>query len=381
MKTTLKHGLLGIPALLVALTAHATPAMCTGTYPQLPTRPAGSEAMPIMEPAFTQFQGASTPRPTYPGLGQLFWPGEPSNSGQQWCIGVIYSTAAQLNALDDAQLQRVAAGVAPAWESSRTYNAGDQVSYNSQIYKAKWWTQNEAPGNAYGAWEQQSNGSTGPQAWDSTRVYNTGDEAVFRASLYRAKWWTQGNQPGEDWGPWTLLGVAPATAPRPAGYQLQLIPGDSGLRLNYLSKPSFETVNYTVDAQCKVNAQSSWSNDNGSNTPPQKLEVLRDGQLIASISGNQFLTGLPRPIPPKPLLETLQAQVRNDDGSCRYADGALLLSWSGDTGASVSASIVLPAQSNSNFLSARACNSDSCRSTPLLWESALGGGGKRVLGY
>jgi len=43
---------------------------------------------------------------------------------------------------------------APAWVSTAVYVKDDQVSYNGNKYKAKWWNQNEIPGaNQWGAWE------------------------------------------------------------------------------------------------------------------------------------------------------------------------------------------------------------------------------------
>lgn len=41
----------------------------------------------------------------------------------------------------------------PAWSASATYTAGKCVSFNGQIYTAKWWTQGEQPGAAqWGPW-------------------------------------------------------------------------------------------------------------------------------------------------------------------------------------------------------------------------------------
>lgn len=40
----------------------------------------------------------------------------------------------------------------PAWDAGATYNGGDKVVYQNKVYKAKWWTQNETPGQAE-VWE------------------------------------------------------------------------------------------------------------------------------------------------------------------------------------------------------------------------------------
>ncbi len=43
---------------------------------------------------------------------------------------------------------------APAWDATKAYAAGDQVSYNGKTYKAKYWTQNNIPGaEQWGPWE------------------------------------------------------------------------------------------------------------------------------------------------------------------------------------------------------------------------------------
>jgi chitinase len=43
-----------------------------------------------------------------------------------------------------------------AWSSSAVYTAGDEVSYNKHNWKAKWWTQNEAPAASdWGVWQDE----------------------------------------------------------------------------------------------------------------------------------------------------------------------------------------------------------------------------------
>ncbi|MER7595405.1 carbohydrate-binding protein, partial [Streptomyces hydrogenans] len=43
----------------------------------------------------------------------------------------------------------------PAYVAGQVYNAGNEVSHNGRKYKAKWWTQNEAPGTTgdWGVWQ------------------------------------------------------------------------------------------------------------------------------------------------------------------------------------------------------------------------------------
>ncbi|MEU5540651.1 chitinase [Streptomyces sp. NPDC020362] len=43
-----------------------------------------------------------------------------------------------------------------AWSSTAVYTAGNEVSYNKHNWKAKWWTQNEAPGaSEWGPWQDE----------------------------------------------------------------------------------------------------------------------------------------------------------------------------------------------------------------------------------
>ncbi|WP_181804492.1 carbohydrate-binding protein [Streptomyces shenzhenensis] len=43
-----------------------------------------------------------------------------------------------------------------AWSSTTVYTAGNEVSYNSHNWKAKWWTQNEVPGaSEWGPWQDE----------------------------------------------------------------------------------------------------------------------------------------------------------------------------------------------------------------------------------
>lgn len=46
---------------------------------------------------------------------------------------------------------------AAAWNSSTAYTAGQQVTYQGHTWKAKWWSQNEAPGSTgeWGAWQDE----------------------------------------------------------------------------------------------------------------------------------------------------------------------------------------------------------------------------------
>ena len=41
---------------------------------------------------------------------------------------------------------------APVWSPESVYTGGDTIAYNGKLYRAKWWTQGETPGQA-DVWE------------------------------------------------------------------------------------------------------------------------------------------------------------------------------------------------------------------------------------
>ena len=46
-------------------------------------------------------------------------------------------------------------------------------------------------------------GSCDAPAWDSGTAYTGGDQVTYDGNLWEAKWWTQGDEPGSSqWGPW-----------------------------------------------------------------------------------------------------------------------------------------------------------------------------------
>ncbi|MGI5243957.1 ExeM/NucH family extracellular endonuclease [Dactylosporangium sp. CA-139066] len=91
---------------------------------------------------------------------------------------------------------------APAWSKSTVYNAGDKVSYNGSTWQALWWTQNQAPGDPYGPWQQIVTSPDGTAVWTASRVFTTGDVVVYQGKKYVAKWWTRNQAPGDPYGPW-----------------------------------------------------------------------------------------------------------------------------------------------------------------------------------
>lgn len=91
----------------------------------------------------------------------------------------------------------------PAWEAKTYAQAGTQVVYNGTVYKNKWYTSaSETPGSSdVWAYVQTCGGDVtfcGFAEWMATKVYNTGDQVYYSQKIYRAKWWTQNNTPGQS---------------------------------------------------------------------------------------------------------------------------------------------------------------------------------------
>lgn len=133
------------------------------------------------------------------------------------------------------------------WSSATAYTVGSVVSYGTESYQAKWWTQGDTPGaSEWGPWESLSQTSdetaddvvteveqsdetgddvvtevedttvdiaepttddesttTQSGSWSSSSIYTAGDLVSYGGENYKAKWWTQGDIPGANqWGPW-----------------------------------------------------------------------------------------------------------------------------------------------------------------------------------
>lgn len=128
------------------------------------------------------------------------------------------------------------------WNPIRAYLEGEVVLHNGQLWRARWYTQNQEPGTTgqWGAWELVGDydpgnpgtpdpgtpdpgtpdpgtpdpgtpdpGTPDPgtyPAWSSSQTYTGGEIVTYNGQLWRAQWWTQGQVPGADqWGPWALV--------------------------------------------------------------------------------------------------------------------------------------------------------------------------------
>ncbi|GIG62690.1 chitinase [Longispora fulva] len=122
-----------------------------------------------------------------------------------------------------------AADCASAWSSGAVYVGGNQASYNSHNWQAKWWTQGETPGSA-DVWADQGScgggggtptpGTCDYPNWAQGHNYITGDIVRYtNGNLYIA----EHDNPGYDptistwyWDPYTCTGGG-TTTPPPSG--------------------------------------------------------------------------------------------------------------------------------------------------------------------
>ncbi|MCX2978682.1 lytic polysaccharide monooxygenase [Candidatus Marimicrobium litorale] len=94
----------------------------------------------------------------------------------------------------------------PAFDASTVYNGGEMVSYDGLIYRAKWWTVDDAP-DATDAFELLS---AVRLEYSDTTVYPADTEILFQGSIYRSNWWTRGSSPLASPEIWSLIGPAPS---------------------------------------------------------------------------------------------------------------------------------------------------------------------------
>lgn len=107
----------------------------------------------------------------------------------------------------------------PLWDAGTIYTTNDTVSYNNIIYRAKYWTQGNAPNNHYGnccVWDiiMPCGGYTAATCfrpvYDSLIAYNANQEVFLNGNIYKAKWWTLNQNPlnnsgsGDVWLPLTM---------------------------------------------------------------------------------------------------------------------------------------------------------------------------------
>ncbi|APJ03715.1 lytic polysaccharide monooxygenase [Silvanigrella aquatica] len=89
-----------------------------------------------------------------------------------------------------------------SWNENTTYTSGQKVVYQDKIYEAKWWTRGNPPSkcDTGDAWKPILKENELLE-WDSNCTYVANNIVTFNSENYRAKWWTRGNSPlnGNPW--------------------------------------------------------------------------------------------------------------------------------------------------------------------------------------
>ena len=95
----------------------------------------------------------------------------------------------------------------PSWNAGSVYNTNDTVLFNNNIYKAKYWTQNDNPSTSYGnccVWDyiMPCGGFTASTCfkptYDPLIAYAANQEVYLNGNIYRAKWWTLNENPSTN---------------------------------------------------------------------------------------------------------------------------------------------------------------------------------------
>ncbi|WP_051259042.1 carbohydrate-binding protein [Chitinibacter tainanensis] len=124
---------------------------------------------------------------------------------------------------------------ASPWQEGRQYQAGEEVSYQGQVYRARvaheaisganwnpqqaaslWLALKASPARATSTPAAPANNGAAAgsctSVWSSSATYVGGNQVSYNGRLYQAKWWTRGEIPGTtgQWGVWQDLGVCAA---------------------------------------------------------------------------------------------------------------------------------------------------------------------------
>ena len=136
-----------------------------------------------------------------PETRTFFWRPDYSQAGE-YTVTFTASDGTKWYSLSATKDVTITVRDVPAWSSSTTYDAGDEVSYNGSTWVASWWTRNQVPGDPYGPWQQIVVADDGTAVWTPSRIFVAGDVVLYEGSLYEAKWWTRNQAPGDPYGPW-----------------------------------------------------------------------------------------------------------------------------------------------------------------------------------
>lgn len=91
-----------------------------------------------------------------------------------------------------------------AYDPDKIYVAGDEVTYNGETYRAKWWVKGGGTPDVNSAWEKITNNTNQIPEYNANQAYVKGDRVTYNGSVYEAKWWVRGYAPGTN-DAWMLI--------------------------------------------------------------------------------------------------------------------------------------------------------------------------------
>jgi uncharacterized repeat protein (TIGR02543 family) len=105
-----------------------------------------------------------------------------------------------------------ALGTDSSWTASWIYTGGETVAYKGKVYKALWYTRNLTPGDPNGPWEEEglpvvtSKGTF--TSWTASWVYYGGETVAYNGHLFKARFYSVNQAPaGSAYGTWQDLGA------------------------------------------------------------------------------------------------------------------------------------------------------------------------------
>lgn len=88
----------------------------------------------------------------------------------------------------------------PAWDPLIDYPSTTYVTYNGRAFYNRYYVdRGVVPGTLNRPWQEITN------QWRNFNVYNKDDEVCYNGQRYRAKWYTSNQTPGDPYGPWELI--------------------------------------------------------------------------------------------------------------------------------------------------------------------------------
>jgi len=100
---------------------------------------------------------------------------------------------------------------APDWNNATKYDEEDLVVYNGQLYQARFYTKGDNPIKTVGeSWnfKEQCSCKRVP-AWNPITEYTQSIQVTFQENIFEAKWWSRGTPPSSDYkhdGSWNKIG-------------------------------------------------------------------------------------------------------------------------------------------------------------------------------